>query len=101
MTPAAHVRSTGSQSNAPTTTSDPLGSFTTAERKLSWYSRNRSSLSARAPLPSSGPPLTTSRVGSPPVWESITLTRCHPLPVIRYFVTRQDLHFGVSKDCCF
>src|ERR1017187_395753 len=56
-------------------TSDPLGSFTTAERKSSCFWRNRSSLEARASLPRSGPPLTTTRVGSPPVWESITCTR--------------------------
>src|SRR5262245_9123364 len=74
MTPAAHVESVGSQSNAPTTTSDPLGSLTTDERKESCSVRNCSSLSASGPRPRSGPPSTTRRVGSPPVWESITFT---------------------------
>src|SRR5579864_111509 len=55
-------------------TSDPRGSFTTADLKVSYRLRKHCSLSARPPSPRSGPPLTTNRVGSPPVWESITLT---------------------------
>ena len=51
----------------------PRGSFTTAERKVSNSSRKRSSRSAMVPRPRSGPPATTTRVGSPPVWESIDL----------------------------
>src|SRR6516225_6933753 len=82
MTPAAQAGSTGSQSNPPTITSDPRGSLTTAERKSSYSLRNRSSLWARGPFPSSGPPLTTNRVGSPPVCESITRTFRLPLPPI-------------------
>src|SRR5690349_20680070 len=82
MTPAAHSGSSGGQSSPPTTTSDPLGSFTTADRKVSCSRRKRFTLAAKSPLPKSGPPLITRRVGSPPVWESITLTLCHSLRVM-------------------
>ena len=67
ITPAAHDGSTGWQSKAPTITSDPRGSFTTADRKLSWRSRKTAIRSAIVPSPSSGPPAITTRVGSPPV----------------------------------
>src|SRR6267378_2183889 len=82
MTPAAHVRSTGSHNRAPTITSDPRGSFTTADRKLSYWERKRSCRSAKGPVPRSGPPLTTNRVGSPPVWESMTRIRWPSFTVI-------------------
>src|SRR5215472_2870043 len=82
MTPAAHSGFSGWQSSPPTTTSDPRGSFTTADLKVSCSRQNRSSLPANSPFPKSGPPLITRRVGSPPVWESITLTFRHSLPVI-------------------
>src|SRR5438093_5483173 len=76
MTPATQDRSAGSRSNAPTSTSDPRGSLTIAERKRSCCSRNRFRRSDSGPPPSSGPPLMTTRVGSPAVWESITWMRC-------------------------
>ena len=53
---------------APTSTSEPRGSFTTAERKASCWVRNDSSFSAVVRPFNSGPPATTMRVGSPPVW---------------------------------
>jgi len=62
ITPAAQARSVGSVSSAPTRTSEPRGSFTTAERKSSKWVRKTRSLSATLP-PKSGPPLTTTRVG--------------------------------------
>src|SRR5437867_1042857 len=49
----------------------PRGSLTTAERTWSKRARKRSRRSAMGPVPSSGPPATTTRVGSPPVWESM------------------------------
>src|SRR3954451_320018 len=75
MTPAAQPGSAGSTSSAPTMTSDARGSFTHAERKRSNSRPKRSRRSARLPLPRSGSPSTTTRVGSPPVWESTTLMR--------------------------
>src|SRR5437899_1420335 len=75
MTPAAHERSAGFRSSAPTSTSEPRGSFTTAERNGSYSRRKRSSRSGVLPAPRSGPPPMTTRVGSPPVWESITWMR--------------------------
>src|SRR5882672_11447402 len=42
------------------------------------FSRNTTSFSATLPLPNSGPPDTTTRVGSPPVCESITLIAALP-----------------------
>src|SRR6266498_2820337 len=74
MTPAAQLGSDGSHKRAPTTTSEPRGSFTTAERNWSYWSRKRANRSVNGPRPRSGPPLTTSRVGSPPVCESTTRT---------------------------
>src|SRR5262245_38142820 len=71
MTPAAHDLSAGSTSSAPTSTSDPRGSFTTAERNGSCRSGKVLSCSATLPPPRSGPPAMTTRVGSPPVWESM------------------------------
>src|SRR5437868_7468132 len=75
MTPAAQPGSAGSTSSAPTITSDARGSLTHAERKRSNSQPKRSRRSARLPLPRSGSPSTTTRVGSPPVWESTTLMR--------------------------
>src|SRR5262252_4563379 len=97
MTPATHSEFRGLQRSPPTTTSDPLGSFTTADRNLSCSWRKRSSLPARSAFPNSGPPLMTRRVGSPPVWESITLTLCQSLRVIRFALppslsTKQTTH---------
>src|SRR5579863_10627296 len=74
MIPAAHPGSLGAQRRPPTMTSDPLGSFTTAERNSSCWSRNRFSLPESGPEPRSGPPSITTLVGSPPVWESMTRT---------------------------
>src|SRR5215467_251592 len=97
MTPAAHSGFSGLHSSPPTTTSDPRGSFTTADLKVSCSARKRSNLPAKSPFPKSGPPLITRRVGSPPVWESITLTLCHSLRVIRFALppslsTKQTTH---------
>src|SRR5258708_4935444 len=72
MTPAVESFSTGSHNSAPTTTSDPRGSLTTAERTWSKSFLNFSNLSAIVPAPNSGPPSTITLVGSPPVCESIT-----------------------------
>src|SRR5947208_13423260 len=74
MTPAAHDLSLGSQSNPPTNPSEPRGSLTTAERKRSCCSRKTFICSATVPPPRSGPPPMTTRVGSPPVWESMIWT---------------------------
>ncbi len=63
-------------------TSEPLGSLTTADRKRSCWLRKRSSLSDNGPSPRSGPPLTTTCVGSPPVWESMTRTLWHSFRII-------------------
>src|SRR5580692_6650587 len=82
MTPAAQVGSRGSESSPPTMTSEPRGSLTIAERKLSCWVRKHSKRSTREPGPRSGPPLTISRVGSPPVWESITRTRWRSLVMV-------------------
>src|SRR5665213_1647699 len=71
MTAAIQAGSTGSTNNAPTMTSDPRGSFTMAERKRSCSSRKTLSRSATAPAPRFGPPDMTTRVGSPPVCESM------------------------------
>src|ERR1700693_1225076 len=81
MTPASLDGSEGSQSSAPTIASLPRGSLTTAERKPSKSLRKRSRRSVIGPRPRSGPPATTTRVGSPPVCESITLTRCALIPI--------------------
>jgi len=54
MTPAAHFGSAGSIRSAPTMTSDPRGSLTTAERKVSNFSRKTASRSATLPPPRSG-----------------------------------------------
>src|SRR5438067_527202 len=77
MTPATHAGSAGSHSNAPTSTSEPRGSLTTAERNSSKSARKRDRRSLKLPRPRSGPPATTTRVGSPAVWESMTWIRCH------------------------
>jgi hypothetical protein len=75
ITPATQAGSDGGNKIAPTMTSDPRGSLTTAERKVSYRSRNTARRSAIVPTPSSGPPAVTTRVGSPPVWVSITEIR--------------------------
>ena len=72
MTPAVFAESCGAHSSAPTSTSEPRGSFTTHERNVSNWSRNAAARSASGPWPRSGPPAMTTRVGSPPVCESIT-----------------------------
>src|ERR1044071_10039085 len=102
MTPVTHVSSTGEHNNAPTTASEPRGSFTTARRKSSCSSRKRLSRAEREPLPRSGAPLITTRVGSPPVCESITFIRRTGIlshkkaqkSQIRYDVRRSSLHHG-------
>src|SRR5215467_3183258 len=61
--------------------SEPRGSFTIAARQRSFFERKTSSRSAIVPLPRSGPPSRTSRVGSPPVCESrIAIRRVPDLP---------------------
>src|SRR5881394_1074425 len=70
ITPAAQERSEGSNKRAPTSTSEPRGSLTTAERQRSCCSRKTCQRSATVPAPRSGAPATTTRVGSPPVWLS-------------------------------
>src|SRR5215469_12611666 len=75
MTPVAHFGFTGLQSSAPTTTSEPRGSQLTPERNPSYLDRNTPRRSVREPSPKSGPPSRTTRVGSPSVCESSTLTR--------------------------
>src|SRR5215468_4687302 len=70
MTPMSQLLSDGSQSSAPTIASEPRGSLTIAARQRSFLVRKTSSLCATVPPPRSGPPSRTSRVGSPPVWES-------------------------------
>ncbi len=72
ITPHAAAGSDGSHRSAPTSTSEPRGSFTTADRTRSNRSRKTRARSATDPAPRSGPPATTTRVGSPAVWESIT-----------------------------
>ncbi len=57
-------------------TSEPRGSFTTADRNPSCRSRKTARRSAIEPLPRAGPPSITTRVGSPPVCVSITRIRC-------------------------
>ena len=68
--------SDGWQRTAPTSTSEPRGSQITARRNESWCVRNRSRCSVTDPPPKSGPPATITRVGSPPVCESMTGIRC-------------------------
>src|SRR6185312_15334933 len=75
MTPVAHFGFKGLHNSAPTTTSEPRGSQLTPERNPSYWDRNISSRSASDPSPKSGPPSSTTRVGSPSVCESNTLTR--------------------------
>src|SRR5581483_8982302 len=104
MTPAAQLESQGSHSRPPTTTSDPRGSFTIAERNSSYALRNRASRSVSDPLPRSGPPATTSRVGSPPVWESTTRTLRTSRPVLdttlsRWLDSTSDKVGDADKKC--
>ena len=58
-----------------TTTSLPRGSSTVAQRQASCSRASRVQRSAMLPWPRSGKPPTTSRVGSPPVCESMTSMR--------------------------
>src|SRR5579885_758924 len=69
MTPPTHAGCSDSQNRPPTKASEPRGSFTTAERMESKLVRKRS---RRVAI---GPPASTMRVGSPPVWESTTRIR--------------------------
>ena len=56
-------------------TSEPRGSLTTAARtSVEIALETRQGVPAMVPLPSSGPPEITRRVGSPPVWESIAVS---------------------------
>src|SRR5579884_3542325 len=75
ITPATQDGSEGSQSKAPTTASDPRGSFTTADRNQSNSSRKTSNRLRSGPLPRFGAPDITTRVGSPAVWESTNCMR--------------------------
>src|SRR5512143_3254173 len=70
IAPQVLARSTGAQRIAPTITSEPRGSLTIARRHLSCSEAKRARRCAMSPLPRSGAPLTTTRVGSPPVCES-------------------------------
>src|ERR1043166_1563442 len=87
----SHDFSCGSTSKAPTITSEPRGSFTMAERNRSCCSRKIFSRSAIVPRPSSGPPLITIRVGSPPVLESMMLI---------FFTLRDDSKFWPDAIDC-
>src|SRR5215472_14204540 len=75
MTPVAHFGFCGLHSSAPTTTSEPRGSQLTPERNPSYLDRKTPRRSESDPPPRSGPPSSTTRVGSPSVCESRTLTR--------------------------
>src|SRR5579871_3572755 len=75
MTPALAEGSVGGVSSAPISTSEPRGSLQTAARKPSWPRLSTSTRSLSGPA-SAGPPSTTTRVGSPPVCESMTRMRC-------------------------
>src|SRR5579859_431555 len=75
MTPATQSGRLEGTTRAPTRTSEPRGSLTTAERNASYSLRNASSFSAVVAPEKSGPPLRTTRVGSPPVCESMIVTR--------------------------
>src|SRR6266498_376852 len=98
MTPAAQVGSHGSHSIAPTTTSEPRGSLTTAERNRSCSERKRARRSAIAARPRSGPPLITRRVGSPPVCESITRTLRIARMASRSFAAHSSKSFDSTQS---
>jgi hypothetical protein len=72
MTPSSQSPRSGAHNSAPTSTSEPRGSLTMAERNPSKLSRKIRARSASGPAPRSGPPSTTRRVGSPAVCESMT-----------------------------
>src|SRR4051794_22335234 len=95
MTPAAQEGSTGGQSKAPTTGSEPRGSLTTADRNVSCKLRNRASRSGSGAAGRTGLPASTTRVGSPPVCESMTsMTRglgCKAT-ALRSFLLRVEVH---------
>ncbi len=74
-TPASEPGSTGGVSSAPTTAAWPRGSQTTARRSSSWRRRSSSRRSAMVAPATSPQPSTTTRVGSPSVWESTTVMR--------------------------
>jgi len=75
MTPATQVGSLGGTSSAPTIGSDPRGSPT----RSSHAARNRADMSARLAATvspaNSGKPASSTRVGSPPVCESMNPMR--------------------------
>ena len=75
---AAEPGRSGGSSSAPTMVSEPRGSQATALRQRSCTRANAARRSARLPVPRSGAPDTTTRVGSPPVWESMTSIACMP-----------------------
>src|SRR5438094_6041464 len=100
MTPTPLLGPCGSLNSAPTTTSEPRGSFTTAERNQSYFDRNRCNLSASVPGPKSGAPEITSRVGSPPVWESMIRTLCVFCCVIPD-ATKRDLRSFIGLQHLF
>ena len=75
ITPAVFAGSCGVQSRAPTITSLPRGSSTVVARQVSCCCASRARRCAMLPVPRSGKPSTTSRVGSPPVWESMIWMR--------------------------
>ena len=70
ITPAAQAGSAGRTSSAPTSTSLPRGSLTTALRNQSWLAARSAAMAATVAPASAGPPSTTTRVGSPSVWLS-------------------------------
>src|SRR6185437_1750170 len=76
MTPAHARWFTGGSSSAPTMVSEPRGSRAMARRQWSCSSRKRARRSARVPMPRSGKPPVMTRVGSPPVWESMKSILC-------------------------
>ena len=51
-----------------------------------FLARKHSRRSASVPSPKSGPPATTTRVGSPPVWESMTLTLRRVVDMVLRFI---------------
>ncbi len=76
--PATQPGARGSTSSAPTIVSLPRGSQATAERKASWWRAKSARCSASVSPRNAGAPLSTTRVGSPAVWESMTAILCMP-----------------------
>ena len=85
ITPATDLGSVGLQSKAPTIASNPLGSLNKAVLNQCAFSSNRSLSSAILPTPRSGPPSTTTLVGSPAVCESMTLILLTSLGITLFF----------------